>query len=236
MRLGVKEMGEKTKTQRPKKRKVGAPGEGPPVRTRRKAGGPPVNEADNNVSVDNAEDMEGANREELAALETLLFGAPTMTKAETEAEEGGPPGAPTDAEAAEGRKKRKRKVDNKNSSSSGGEGPVAAAAKDAADPAEAATAATAATEAASSGAAWVDPDDARLRVDIETNPKLRKLKIKKEEKYISGAEYEKRLKKLHSKITGNAENLDWIEEARKRKKEAEAELEESVAPIVSHRV
>ncbi|KAL8271346.1 hypothetical protein Esti_004680 [Eimeria stiedai] len=187
-------MGREGKSARPRKRKVKPLArkeeEGHPVRKpkklKAKGEGLPFSRS--------AEEQreEGSQREEMKALETLLFGAPTMTA------------EPSSPKAT----KRKRREQ------AGSSGSAAAAAE-----------AAEAGAAAAARAAWVDPEDMRLRVDIEANPKLRKLRLKKGERFITGEEYHKRLQDLHHKIVGRKQGLDWIEAARLRKRQAEAEAQ-----------
>lgn len=210
-------MGAKAKAQRPKKRKSWAPtgeDEGPPRRMRKK-GGPPDAEPEWEGPCAEDEGREKERREELAALEALLFGAPTST--ETPSEEGAPESGPSSAE----KNKRKRRAKPSSNSSD-----AAAAAATTEDGGESDDTATEAEAGGARRAAWVDPEDAKLRIDIDTNPKLRKLKTRKGEKFISGEEYQKRLQSLHNKLIGTRQGLDWIEQARLRKMQAAAEAEE----------
>ncbi|KAL8425865.1 hypothetical protein ACSSS7_008303 [Eimeria intestinalis] len=140
---------------------------------------------------------EESRTEEMKALETLLFGAPTRT---------------ADIGTSKAAKRKRREQ------AEGSSGCDTAAAAESSE-------AGAAESAASAGAAWVDPEDARLRIDIEANPKLRKLRLNKNERFITGVEYHKRLKDLHHRIVGRKQGLDWIEAARIRKRQAEAEAQ-----------
>jgi hypothetical protein len=46
-----------------------------------------------------------------------------------------------------------------------------------------------------SGPAWVDSDDENLQIDLESNPRLKKLGAEK----VSGVEYTDRLRAFHAK-------------------------------------
>ncbi|OEH75062.1 utp18 u3 snoRNA-associated related protein [Cyclospora cayetanensis] len=170
-------MGAKAKAQRPKKRK-GAPreqvDEAPHPRLRRKETKSREAEADWEGSPPAEDTKDKQRREELVALEMLLFGTPTAPEEDTQLREAA---APADPEAS--------------------------------------------TDAGV--AAWVDPHDAKLRIDIDADPKLRKLKMRKAEKYLSGEEYQRRLQALHHKLIGKGQGLDWIQQARLRKQQSRVE-------------
>ncbi|KAL8451704.1 hypothetical protein Emed_001866 [Eimeria media] len=201
-------MGVEEKSGRPRKRKVKAlarkeEGGPPPLRKSKKMkskreGAPP------SLSAEEQREEE-SQREEMKALETLLFGAPTTT-------------ADSSSPKASKRKRREQAGSSGTAAAAAEAGDAEAAAAEAAAEAEAGAAGPA-------GAAWVDPEDARLLVDIEANPKLRKLRLKKGERLITGEEYHKRLQDLHHKLVGRKQGLDWIEAARLRKKQAQAEAQ-----------
>ena len=46
-------------------------------------------------------------------------------------------------------------------------------------------------------AAWIDPEDAKLEVNIAVKNRNKKLQMKQGETTISGVEYEKRLREQH---------------------------------------
>ena len=57
--------------------------------------------------------------------------------------------------------------------------------------------------------AWVDKNDATVRVDIDSVARLRKLKQTEDEKEIQGAEYTERLQTQYKKIQGEHSIYDW---------------------------
>ena len=78
-----------------------------------------------------------------------------------------------------------------------------------------------ATAAAAAGPAWFDPEDASIQVDIATGPsRRRKLRHEEDEHAIDGAEYQRRLRVQHAKLTGRSEVPSW----------AQVEDEETAAP------
>lgn len=56
--------------------------------------------------------------------------------------------------------------------------------------------------AAAPAAAWVDPDDAQLRVDLKSKGKSRKLRRSHAETILTGPEYERRLREQFEKVHG----------------------------------
>lgn len=206
-------MGANEKSQRPRKRKLGALGgkneEGPPPRVRKRTGGPLGAPKDGPVPVVEEDEKEKARREELAALETFLFGAPT-SEAPGDAE------APKEAGALVKKRKKKRRAENSSKNVDAAVTPLTEAE-------------TAEPETAGGGGpprpAWTDPEDRRLFIDIEANPKLRKLRQKKGEKLLTGEEYQKRLQGLQSKLVGQRQGLQWIQQARLRKAQVDTQPE-----------
>ncbi|KEP67205.1 UNVERIFIED_CONTAM: WD-40 repeat protein [Hammondia hammondi] len=69
---------------------------------------------------------------------------------------------------------------------------------------------------------WVDPDDARVSVNIRANRKLRKLRESEHEETLGGDVLQKRLETLHRRLVQSRASTSWVEKARQRKREAEA--------------
>lgn len=68
------------------------------------------------------------------------------------------------------------------------------------------------TAAAAAGPAWFDPEDASIQVDIATGPsRRRKLRHEEDEQAIDGAEYQRRLRVQHAKLTGRSEVPSWAQ-------------------------
>ena len=57
--------------------------------------------------------------------------------------------------------------------------------------------------------AWEDPSVGQIKVDINTQSRLRKLKQDEDENMIEGQEFSKRLKKQHQSIIQSSSLFDW---------------------------
>ena len=47
---------------------------------------------------------------------------------------------------------------------------------------------------------WFDPDDLRHRIDISSQPRLRKLRANPDERHITAADYQQRLRAVYSNL------------------------------------
>jgi len=135
-----------------------------------------------------------------AELEAIVFGGADPSTAEAVADDEGVPPKARAADAADAgdlvekqpkRRKRKRAPSQEAGSEAKASGPGAAA--------------------------WLDPDDAELEVDLTARSRTMKLRQSNKEKKVSGNEYERRLREHFVKLHGHAQ---WADEKARAGKEA----------------